>query len=236
MTATIPALLAASGGVGLAHSVLPDHWLPLAVTARARRDPLPRVARLSLFAGAAHVAVSVVLGAVIITVGLSLRSVVESRTDLIVGGVLVLTGIVFLILEATGHAHHHHHEGDHDHEQGHDPDSDHGHGEHGEHEHGEHHGRPLPRGLGLLIPFGAAASPDLTILPVFLAAAAAGTGAAIGSLIVFTIVTVTTFVALTTLAAAGSYQLTNPVLDRYANTITAIVLIAIGTLIALHVL
>ncbi len=211
MTATIPALLAAAGGVGLAHSALPDHWLPLAVTARARRDPLPRVARLSLLAGAAHVAVSVVLGAIVIAVGLSLRSVVQSRTDLIVGGVLILTGLVFLILEATGHTH------DHDHED--------------EHEH-----RPLPRGLGLVIPFGAAASPDLTILPVFLAAATLGTGAAIGSLIVFTIVTVATFVALTTLAAAGSYQLASPWLDRWANIITATVLIVIGALIATHVL
>ena len=215
MTATVPALLATAGGVGLAHSVLPDHWLPLAVTARARRDPLPRVARLSLLAGAAHVAVSVVLGAITIAVGLSLRSVVQSSTDLIVGGVLVLTGVVFLVLEATGRGHHHHH------------DEHHGEG-------GEHH--PLPRGLGLLIPFGAAASPDLTILPVFLAAATVGTGVAIGSLVVFTIVTVATFVALTTLAAVGSYQLTSPWLDRYANMITAIVLIIIGTLVAVHVL
>jgi threonine/homoserine/homoserine lactone efflux protein len=206
----VPAVLAAAGGVGLAHSVLPDHWLPLAVTARGRRDPLRRVAGLSLLAGAAHVLVSVLLGGVIIAVGLSLRSVVESRTDLIVGGVLMVTGLVFLILEATGH---HHHEHD---------------------EHGQH--RSLPRGLGLLIPFGAAASPDLTILPVFLAAATLGTGAAVGSLIVFTIVTVATFVALTTLAAAGSYQLTSPWLDRYANTITALVLVVIGALIATHVL
>ena len=91
VTAAVP-LLAAAGGIGLAHSVLPDHWLPLAVTARARRDPLPRVARLSLLAGTAHVAVSVVLGGMIIAVGLSLRSVIESRTNLIVGALLVLTG------------------------------------------------------------------------------------------------------------------------------------------------
>jgi nickel/cobalt transporter (NicO) family protein len=226
VTATVPALLATAGGVGFAHSVLPDHWLPLAVTARARHDPLPRVARLSLFAGAAHVAVSVVLGGVVIAVGLSLRSVIESRADLIVGGVLVLTGVVFLVLELTGHGHHHHHDhDDHDHDD-HDHDHDHDHDDH----------RPVPKGLGLLIPFGAAASPDLTILPVFLAAATVGAGAAIGSLIVFTIITVGTFVALTTLAAAGSYQLTNPWLDRYANRITAVVLIVIGALVAVHVL
>ena len=222
MTATVH-ILAAAGGIGLAHSVLPDHWLPLAVAARARRDPLRRVARLSLLAGTAHVAVSVVLGAVIIAVGLSLRSAIESRTNLIVGAVLVLTGVAFLLAEATGHTHHHehdHHDADHD-----DHLASIGEGF-----------RPMPRGLALLIPFGAAASPDLTILPVFLAAATLGPGLAIGSLIVFTIVTLSTFVSLTALAVAGSYQLTSPWLDRYANTMTAVTLITIGALIATNVL
>jgi nickel/cobalt transporter (NicO) family protein len=222
VAATVP-ILAAAGGIGLAHSVLPDHWLPMAVAARARRDPLSRVARLSLLAGAAHVAVSVVLGGVIIAVGLSLRSVIESRTNLIVGAVLVLTGLAFLLAEATGHTHHH--------------EDDHHHADHDDHYHGIGEGhRPTPRGLALLIPFGAAASPDLTILPVFLAAATLGPGAAIGSLIVFTIVTVSTFVGLTTLAVAGSYQLTSRWLDRYANTMTAVALIAVGALIATNVL
>ena len=210
VSATVPALLVASGGVGLAHSVLPDHWLPLAVAARARRDPLRRVARMSLLAGAAHVLVSVVLGAVIIVIGLSLRSVIQSATNLIVGGILIVTGVVFLVLEFTGHGHHH--------------------------DHDEHRVAAAPRGLALLVPFGAAASPDLTILPVFLAAAAASATAAIGCLAVFTVVTVATFVALTTLAAAGSYQLSHPWLDEHANTLTAVVLIVIGALVATNVL
>jgi nickel/cobalt exporter len=225
VTAAVP-ILAAAGGIGLAHSVLPDHWLPIAVAARARRDQLSRVAQLSLLAGAAHVAVSVVLGGVIIAIGLSLRSVIESRTNLIVGAVLVLTGLAFLLAEATGHTHHehdHHHDDHDDHRDDHDDGIGEGH-------------RSMPRGLALLIPFGAAASPDLTILPVFLAAATLGAGAAIGSLIVFTIVTVSTFVGLTTLAVAGSYQLTSPWLDRYANTMTAVALIAIGALIATNVI
>jgi len=40
-------------------------------------------------------------------------------------------------------------------------------------------------------------SPDLTILPVFLAAAAVGTGTAIGSLLAFALVTIATIVGLT---------------------------------------
>jgi threonine/homoserine/homoserine lactone efflux protein len=82
-----------------------------------------------------------------------------------------------------------------------------------------------------MVPFGAAASPDLTILPVFLAAAAAGAGTAVGSLVAFAAVTIATIVALTLLATLGGYQLRGRWLDRWGNAITAATLLIIGTLI-----
>jgi nickel/cobalt transporter (NicO) family protein len=88
------------------------------------------------------------------------------------------------------------------------------------------------RGLGaLLVPFGAAASPDLTILPVFLAASALGAGAALGSLGVFTLVTVVTIVGLTIATALGARLLTAPWIDRSANLLTAGTLLLIGALV-----
>jgi threonine/homoserine/homoserine lactone efflux protein len=88
------------------------------------------------------------------------------------------------------------------------------------------------RGLaGLMVPFGAAASPDLTILPVFLAATTAGVATAIGSVVVFAAVTIGTIVGLTLAAAKGSYQLEGEWLERWGNTITAAVLLIIGLLI-----
>jgi nickel/cobalt transporter (NicO) family protein len=88
------------------------------------------------------------------------------------------------------------------------------------------------RGLAaLLVPFGAAASPDLTILPVFLAASALGAGAALGSLAVFAIVTVVTIVGLTVATALGARLLTAPWIDRGANLLTAGTLLLIGALV-----
>lgn len=189
---------------------------------------------MSLLAGAAHVLVSVALGAIVIAVGLSLRSVIASGTGVIVGGILLATGVAFLIADRTGHTHHHHH--DH-HDQNHDEDHDHHHDEDHDHDAAEETGRgSAPRGLALLIPFGAAASPDLTILPVFLAAATFGTTAAIGSLIVFAAVTITVFVALTVLAATGAGRITHPWIDAHANALTAVVLIVIGALVLAGVL
>jgi nickel/cobalt exporter len=221
-----PALIAAAAGVGFGHAILPDHWVPLAVVGRTRRYPLSRVARLSGLAGVAHVIVSILLGAVIIAVGLQFRSTIESAQDTIVGCVLIATGIGFAVLEITGRGHAHDH--DHDHGHGHG----HGHG-HEDHEHNvlDHDGGRVNRLAAVMIPFGAAASPDLTILPVFLAATTAGVATAIGSLVVFGAVTIGTIVGLTLAAARGGYEIQGQWLDRWGNAFTAVVLVAIGGLI-----
>jgi hypothetical protein len=221
MSGTTPALIAAAAGVGLGHAILPDHWVPLAVVGRTQKLSLRRVARLSLLAGIAHVLVSLVLGGIIIALGLQFRSAIESAQNAIIGAVLILTGLGFLVLELTGHGHSHSHE--HGHSHGHDHD-------HEPHSHSPSESRA--RGLAaIMVPFGAAASPDLTILPVFLAAAAAGAAAAVGALIVFSAVTIGTIVTLTLFACFGGYQIQGQWLDRWGNVFTALVLFAIGVLV-----
>jgi nickel/cobalt exporter len=220
VSATTPALVAAAAGVGLGHAILPDHWVPLGVLSRTHRYPLSRVARLAGLAGVAHVLVSLLIGAVIVIVGLQLRSTVEHVQNAIVGGLLIATGLAFAVLEATGRGHTHSHDHDHDH------DHDYGHAD--AHDHAEHAGRG--RGA-FMVSFGAAASPDLTILPVFLAATAAGAGTAIASLVAFAAVTVTTIVVLTLLATIGGYGLRSQWLEGWGNAFTALVLVVVGVLV-----
>src|ERR1700730_6517915 len=105
VSATTPALLAAAAGVGVGHAILPDHWVPLAVVGRTQNYSLARVARLSALAGVAHVLVSLLLGAIIILVGLQLRSTIESAQNTIIGVVLILTGVGFAALELSGRWH-----------------------------------------------------------------------------------------------------------------------------------
>jgi hypothetical protein len=210
MTTNAPALLAAAAGVGFGHAILPDHWVPIALVGRTRRYPLTRVARLSGLAGVAHVLVSVVLGAVIIAIGLQFRSTVQSAQDAIVGGLLIATGVAFAALELSGRGHGHNH--DHPH--------------HHDHEHSRLHGL-----AAVMVPFGAAASPDLTILPVFLAAATVGIATAVASLAIFAAITIGTIVGLTVAAARGGYEIRGQWLDRWGNGLTAAVLVVIGTLV-----
>jgi ABC-type nickel/cobalt efflux system permease component RcnA len=235
----------AAAGIGFGHAALPDHWMPLAVLSRTRRYTTVRVLRLSLAASVAHVLVSLLLGGVLVLVGLRFRDTVAQHTDLVVGGILFATGLVFLGMEllGRGHGHSHSHEHGHDHDQEHDH-GDHGHGEpgHDEHRHADsadhaghavHPDRRDARSVAsFLVPFGAAASPDLTILPVFLAAGALGKGAAVGSLFTFAIATIATIVGLTTFTALGARQLTAPWIDRSANLLTAGTLVLVGGLVA----
>jgi len=261
-----PALLAAAAGVGFGHAILPDHWMPLAVLGRTRHYPLRRVARVSLLAGIAHVLVSVILGGIIVVIGLQFRHAVQSAQDVVVGLILIITGVGFAALELTGHGHHHHGPDGHGHRHGHDHTGDEhgheadGHAHHGlghghrghAHAHGAGHepglahehghvdvgaGRSRLGGLAaIMVPFGAAASPDLTILPVFLAACASGVGAAVGSVIAFAAVTIGTIVGLTVAAARGGYQIRGAWLERWGNAFTALVLLVIGALVLLGVL
>lgn len=232
MSGAGPALLAASAGVGFGHAILPDHWVPLAVLGRARRFPLARVARLSALAGLAHVLVSIVLGAVLVAIGLEFRSTIQNAQDTIVGGLLILTGAGLAILELTGHGHPHgHHHHSHDHHAVH-PDRP------APPHHHPHDSRRRSRLTGLaavMVPFGAAASPDLTILPVFLAAATLGVTTALGSLAIFATVTIGTIVGLTLAATRAGYQLRGEWLERWGNLFSALVLMTIGALVLAQV-
>ena len=229
VSATTPALIVAAAGVGLGHAIMPDHWAPLAVLGRTRRYPLARVARLSSLAGIAHVLVSLLLGGAIVAVGLQFRSTIEHAQNTIVGALLIVTGLAFAVLELRGRGRPH----------GHDRGHPHSHGDHHHHHHRRRdgpadrarRGRGLRSLAGIMVPFGAAASPDLTILPVFLAAATVGAGTAIGSLVAFSLVTVTTIVGLTLLATLAGYQLRGRWIDRWANAITAATLLVIGGLV-----
>jgi len=238
---SIPLLLVAAGTVGFLHSVLPDHWVPLAVVARTQRWTIIHTARISLLASIGHVLTSIILGGIIAAIGLQFRTTFETQQGHIVGVILILTGVGFAVWGLSGYGHHHEHDHDVSHGNGrvrevHDddhhedqPGSDHSReAVHRPPGAGEDGGSLARRLAGIAVPFGAAASPDLTILPIFLAASALGIGTVIGVLTSFSVVTLATFVVLTVGATLAGYQIKGDWLEKNGNTITAIVLVAIG--------
>jgi ABC-type nickel/cobalt efflux system permease component RcnA len=249
--------------VGIIHSILPDHWVPLAVVARTQRWSLARLARVTTLAAAGHVLTSVALGGVVALIGLQFQKQIETQQGHIVGGVLVITGVAFLIWGLTGHGHAHEHGSEHekDHDENHEPHQhehpsgvatvvagshEHEHAHAGvSHSHRHNHdafieaqasriaehssrGNLVSTMAAIAVPFGVAASPDLTFLPLGIAASAYGVGAVLSVLGVFAAVTMATFVGLTLIATAAGYQMRGEWLEVHANTISSGVLIVIG--------
>lgn len=255
----------------MVHSVLPDHWVPLAMVARTQRWSMPHLARVSFLAAGGHVLTSIALGAVVALVGLQFQKQIETQQGHIVGSVLVVTGIGFLLWGLAGHGHPHEHGSepeepdepaepvvtrqsldDRAHRHAHEADvpvaSEHVH-EHAHqgvrHSHRHSHEAFIRSRADLIVdrssrgtlvghlgaiavPFGVAASPDLTFLPFAMAASAYGLGSVAVVLGGFSIVTLAAFVGLTVIATAAGYQVRGEWLERNANTITSSVLIVIG--------
>ena len=250
-------LLLGAATVGILHSLLPDHWVPLAVVARTQRWSLFRLGRVSALAAGGHVLASIVLGGVVAIVGLRFQHAIETQQGHIVGLVLVLTGVGLLLWGWTGHGHMHEHGDSQVHEHEHSPalavavGGEHAHAHEHEgvtHSHSHHHeafvrsqasriashsseSSWVARLGAVAVPFGAAASPDLTFLPFAFAAGTHGGGSVAAVLGVFAAVTMLTFVGLTVIATAVGYQMQGEWLEKHANTVTATVLIVIGVVV-----
>jgi putative Mn2+ efflux pump MntP len=220
----------AAGTVAFLHSILPDHWVPLAVIARTQRWSISHVARISFLASVGHVVTSLIIAGIIGAIGLQFRSAFETQQGHIVGVILIVTGIAFLLWSLTGHGGHSHGPGGHSHEHHRDHDDEHNHG----HDIAPAQRSALQRFAAIAGPFGAAASPDLTILPVALAASAIGLAAVLGTLLSFTVVTLGTFVVLTVVATLAGYQVKGEWLEEHGNLIAALVLIALGVVVFLN--
>ena len=177
ISASVLVLLLAAASVALFHTILPDHWMPIVLVARVERWSSFRLIRVALWTGLAHVFGSLVLGAIVIGLGYSVKGTLQLEGPL-VGIVLVVTGIAMFLwnLRQRGHGHPHSH-----------ADDDHPH----THESNRQLGRPT-----WLVSAGIAASPDLTILPIFLAAVAVSLSAAIEVFFLFALVTILSIILL----------------------------------------
>ncbi len=221
-------LLVASASVAIIHAILPDHWVPIALVARADRWPLRRTAWTGLWTGVGHVVGSLILGVLAIGLGIGFKGLVQWETPA-VGIVLIATGLGFFLWSRNHHLTPHSHTHSHSHSHEHFHFIGGGRGGLTRHGHGEN--RDLPHShskIAWLIPVGIAASPDLAILPVGVAAATVGLDLAIQVVILYVVVSIGSMVAFTVGAAWGGYHIQWPWLEQHASDITALVLILLG--------
>jgi hypothetical protein len=116
-------LVGAVAAVGVLHTIVPDHWVPIALIARQRGWSKIDTAWAAFQAGAGHVLSTLAIGLVVWIAGVAFMARFSNFVDLVAsvalvafGGWIALSGL----LELRGVPHGHSHEHDHHHGHTHD--------------------------------------------------------------------------------------------------------------------
>lgn len=224
--------------VGVFHTMVPDHWLPIAVLARSRGWTSARTGRGAALAGLGHVASTLALGFAAWAVGAIAAARYGNLLNAAAGFALVAFGAWIAVgavreLRAEGHqtrrghAHlHRHADGtEHVHWHEHGPADWHPGTDRGPIHTHAHDATGRSRLLFLL-----GSSPMVEGLPAFFAAAPLG-AATLGAMAgVFAIATILTYVVLSVVAVRGLERRGLGRFERYGELLSGLVVAAVGLL------
>ena len=201
-------LLLSAALVGILHMSAPDHWVTLCIMGRIAKWSRPRLLGVSLVTAAGHVMLSVVLGSAFLGVGLiASPSALRTLTDA-TGVIMILVGGWYGVKTLAANP----------------PEEDY----EREAEETLRKESSTLRGAGYLAVLGAALSPDLSILPVFVLSVPLGLNAALATALSFG---VSSIAALCVLVMAGSYGLGRvfeKVAPKYNDAMVGFVIAAVG--------
>ena len=221
-----PVLIGTVAAVGVLHTLVPDHWAPIAVIARQRGWSRLRTMRAAAIAGIGHVGSTLVLGIVLWVLGASVAAHYGHVVNVVAAIALIAFGLWFAIggwRELHGAGHHHTH----------GPGDDHGH----PHDHGREHpvAGDVPDAAGraeasqrttLLLILGS--SPMVEGLPAFLAASSFGVAVLATMAITFAAATIITYVAVTAAAMRGLERVSLGRFEQYGEVLSGLVVAAVG--------
>jgi hypothetical protein len=195
-------LVGAVLAVGILHTMVPDHWVPIAVLARTHGWSTARTARTALLAGVGHTVSTLVLGAIVWIAGVAVAqrfghavSTISSLALIAFGAWIAIASVRELRAHDTGHAHAH-------------PDSG------------------TSRSTALLLILGS--SPMVEGLPAFFAAGRFGVGLIALMSIVFAIATIATYVVLCVTSARGLERARLGRFERYGEVLSGAIIVAVG--------
>lgn len=235
MASTAFLLFLSSCATAVIHALIPDHWLPFALMAKAEGWSEKRTLGLVGLTGLLHVAVSLAVGALFVMAGDQTRGLAErlgARLEAVGGLLLVLFGLAYGIwahrrerrahAPVLGHAGHAHAAAE-----GSDSGRLHAHG------HllsGLSRGRVSGRMLVAIIGI----SPCVLLQPILFAAAAEGRRAVAAAIAGFSICTVVTMLVVTWIAGQGLARVRLAFFTRYGDLLSGLVIAAIGILMLLE--
>jgi len=206
-------LIIAVGVVGVLHTMVPDHWAPIALMARQRGWTRAQTARAAFGAGTGHVLSTLALGLIVWLAGLAVAAKFGYWIEIISSLALIAFGLWIAfsgwreMREEQAHEHAHAHGHDHHH-----------------HDHGHSHGQST----ALLLILGS--SPMIEGLPAFFAAGKFGIGQLIVMSLVFAASTIITYVVLCVASVAGLERVNLGPLEHYGEVLSGLFIAAVGVI------
>ena len=198
-------LALAAAAVGTLHTAAPDHWVPFATLARARRWSGKRTAAVTLFCGFGHVTVSAAFGLLGLFFGSRVLRSVGERMGWLAPLLLVAFGLAYALWglrRAVAPRLHGHSHARYDHV----------------------HDRATAWTLFLLF----SADPCVAVIPLIFAAAPTGLARTLGIVAVYEAATLATMLLFVLPARAGAGFLGAAWLDRYGDAVAGGVIAAVG--------
>jgi ABC-type antimicrobial peptide transport system permease subunit len=219
--------------VGILHTLVPDHWAPIALLARQRGWTTGQIARAAALAGTGHTLSTLVIAIIVWLAGAALAArfghllgTLSSIALIGFGGWIAIASLREIRKHHSlghshfGHAHLHSHSGGAEHRHWHEHDEGDQHALDGslalapQHE----HGHETSSRTALLLILGS--SPMVEGIPAFFAASRYGTGLLVVMAVTFAACTIGTYVFLSVASARSLQRLNVGSLERYGEVLS----------------
>ena len=206
-------LLGSVVAVGVLHTMVPDHWVPITLIARQKKWTKAQTARAALQAGTGHVVTTLLIALVVWIAG----AAVATRFGHLVDTLSSLALIGFGLWIAIGswremHSAHGHYHGSEFHP-------------HEHHERDESHSHTSKRTALLLI---LGSSPMIEGIPAFFAAGKYGIGLIVPMALLFAASTIATYVLLCTYSHTGLKRVEFPAFETYGEVLSGAFIAVLG--------
>ncbi len=189
--------------LSILHGIIPNHWLPVLAISKKEKWNLSETTRVTLIAGLAHAASTVLIGVLLALIGAKLAVIVESFTAFVAPALLVALGIFYIYQ----HSRHHHF-----------------------HMHGHPEQATNKKRLILSLASAMFFSPCFEIEAYFLVAGAEGLWLVALLAALYTVVTVSGMIVWVRLAHSGLLKMNWHSLEHNAGIITGVTLMLSGIL------
>lgn len=249
-------LILTVAAVGVLHTMVPDHWAPIALVARQQGWSRGQTARAALGAGSGHVVSTLLIGLVVWVAGTAVAArfghavSIASSVALVAFGVWIAASALRELPAADdgghehdGHAHEHgrlhddravRHVHAHAHAGGPVHAHVHGHGPETRHRAPavddvvpvHEHAHETSKRTALLLILGS--SPMVEGIPAFFAATRYGAGLVIAMSAVFAVSTIATYVLLSTFSTAGLQRVWLGPVERYGEVLSGALVALVG--------